>query len=351
MDTLTHALSGALVARVTAAPTPGPGALPLGRRVFVGFLAAAFLDLDFVAAYVSPVTYLLHHRGLTHSLLLLPIWAFLLACLCALVWRHDRNWRAYFGVIALGIGAHIAGDWITSFGTMVFAPLSDVRVALSTTFIIDLWFSGIVLAGLAASWLWQRSRAPATVALALLVGYVGAQGVLQQEAVKFGQTFAQAAGLSASRVTALPRPVSPFNWMVLVEEGERYHYSFVNLARRSPLEPRADAGFFARLTAPYLPPDQAVWVRAERYGVGPIAQLAREAWRAPTFEFFRWFADYPVLHSVDAGNPSTCVWFQDLRFFTPGREAWPFRYGLCREENGPWRPFRLEGDRGILAVY
>ena len=52
------------------------------------------------------------------------------------------------------------------------------------------------------------------------------------------------------------------------------------------------------------------------------------AWRQEPFRFFRWFAAYPVLYRVDAGNPSTCVWFQDLRFFTPGRGRWPFRFGI-----------------------
>ena len=71
---------------------------------------------------------------------------------------------------------------------------------------------------------------------------------------------------------------------------------------------------------------------------------AREAWSQPQFAFFRWFAEEPVLLRVDSGNPSTCAWFQDLRFFTPGRDTWPFRYGMCREGDGPWQLFRLYGD-------
>jgi membrane-bound metal-dependent hydrolase YbcI (DUF457 family) len=81
----------------------------------------------------------------------LPAWGILLALLCALVWRTGPRWRAYFGVIAWGIGIHIAGDVITSFGTMIFAPFTDARYALSTTFIIDPWFTSIVLAGLLAA--------------------------------------------------------------------------------------------------------------------------------------------------------------------------------------------------------
>jgi hypothetical protein len=35
---------------------------------------------------------------------------------------------------------------------------------------------------------------------------------------------------------------------------------------------------------------------------------------------------------------STCAWFVDLRFLTPGRETMPFLYGACRDRPGaPWR--------------
>lgn len=351
MDTLTHALSGALIARATAPQAGTPGAIPLGRRIGIGFLAAAFPDLDFIAAYVGDIAYLYHHRGITHSLILLPLWAWLLAWLCASAWRGGPGWRAYFGVLTWAIGIHIAGDWITSFGTMVFAPFSRERYSLSATFIIDLWFSGVILAALAASFMWRSSRAPAFAGLTVLCGYVAFQFVLQQRAVDFGAAYARAAGVSHARVAAMPRPVSPYNWMVTVEDGDRYHYSFVNLARSEPVKLSAGAGLLERLSAQYLPLGQAIWAQAARYGVAPAEMaLAREAWQQPQLEFFRWFAEYPVLYKVEAGNPGACVWFQDLRFLTPGRDAWPFRYGLCREADGPWAAFELV--RGIrIPVY
>ena len=345
MDTLTHALSGALLARATAPRQADAGTLPLGRRIFVGFLAAAAPDLDFVTAYVSPLAYIYYHRGVTHSLVLLPIWSVALAWLFSLLWRRDRDWRAYAGVVALGLGAHIAGDWIMGFGTMVFAPFSDLRVALGMTFIIDLWFTGIILVALAVSAAWRASRVPALAGLAVLVGYVAFQGMLQSRAVEWGETYADGRGLKGANVTAVPRPVSPYNWMVVVRNAGDYHYSFVNLARREPRRIDAAAGFIARLDAHYLPLDRAQWVRASLFPAAePEAALAREAWQHPKFAFFRWFAGYPVLARVETGNPSTCVWFGDLRFLTPGRARWPFRYGMCREATGPWERYELAAD-------
>ncbi len=318
----------------------------------VGAMAAAFPDIDFVAGYVSSVFYLQHHRGITHSFILLPLWAFLIAGVCALIWRRDRSWRAYLAVAAMGVGVHILGDLITSYGTMIFAPFSEARIGWGTTFIIDLWFTGIILAGLIAAWIWRRTRVPAVAGMAALAVYVGWQALLQQEAVAFGRAYAHQTGFHAPRVTAQPRPPIPLNWMVVVEEGERVDYAMVRLSRGEPPSPLlTDAGFLERIAAPYIPLDHAIWVRNLRYGADPRdAAVARAAWQQPEFEFFRWFALHPVLYRIDRGNPPDCVWFHDLRFFTPGRDVSPFRYGMCNEGNDRWRPYRLEAGNMRLPV-
>src|SRR3990170_7446171 len=178
MDTLTHALSGALLARASASKDAPPRSIP--RRVAAGFFAAAAPDLDFVLAFVSPLVYLEQHRGPTHSVLLLPLWALVLSWILAKLLREPRGWRALYGISALALGAHIAGDLITSFGTLIFAPVSDARYAWGTTFIIDLWFTAIILAGLLASLGWRRPRIPAGAAGLVLVSYVGFQALLKE---------------------------------------------------------------------------------------------------------------------------------------------------------------------------
>jgi inner membrane protein len=320
--------------------------------MFIGALAAAFPDIDVVISYVSPLSYLYHHRGVTHSLLLLPLWAALLACIFAAVWRWKPGWRGYFGIAALGLGAHIAGDLITSFGTMIFAPVSDARFGIGTTFIIDLWFTGIILVGLLASAFWRRTRSCAAGALAALVLYVAFQWTLQQRAIDFAEQHARESGLDVARVSAQPRPVSPFNWTVFVEDAAGYRYAHVNLIRETVRpEPTSEAGFVARLDSAYRPLGDAQWIEAHRFAMTERdAALAREAYEHPDFRFFRWFAAYPAVLEIERGNPHDCVWFQDLRFLTPGRVSVPFRYGMCREAGGPWQPYQLVGEEK-LPVY
>src|SRR3977135_2849404 len=107
MDTLTHALSGALMARATAPRDTSPEAL--SRRIAAGFFSCAAPDLDFVYGFAGPVQYVLNHRGPTHSVVLLPLWAFLVAWLLSKILREPGGWRSLYGVSAIGIGAHIAG--------------------------------------------------------------------------------------------------------------------------------------------------------------------------------------------------------------------------------------------------
>jgi len=333
VDTLTHALSGALLARATAPKDAPPHSLP--RRIAAGFFACAAPDLDFVIGFVGPVEYLLTHRGVTHSLILLPAWALLYSWILAKILREPGGWRALYGVTALALVAHIAGDLITSFGTMILAPFSDWRAALGTTFIIDLWFSGIILAGLVFSAVLFRSRAPAVVASVALAGYVGFQYVQKQRALELGGEHARSQGIRESRVTAHPRPVSPFNWTVFVSDEEAHRFAHVNLVRKEPRRYQPGDGFIARIDSPYTPLEQAIWVKRSRYGETDSAMI-RDAWNSQGLGFFRWFADLPAFDGLSDG--STCVWFTDLRFLIPGRETMPFRYRVCRERPGaPWR--------------
>jgi inner membrane protein len=334
VDTLTHALSGALLARATAPKDAPPRSLP--RRIAAGFFACAAPDLDIVMTWFGPVAYLESHRGVTHSLIVLPLWTLLLSWILAKVLREPRGWRALYGVTALGIGLHIAGDVITSYGTMILAPFSDWRAAIGTTFIIDLWFTGIIAAGLIASVALRRSRWPAVAASAVLAAYVGFQYLQKEKAVEFGERYARDQGLRGATVNVQPRPVSPLNWTVFVSDAEAHRFAHVNLARQAPRAYREGDGFVAMLDSAYEPLASAHWEIRSRYGEGETRALAQEAWNSPAMAVYRWFAELPAFEGLGTG--STCAWFIDLRFFTPGRGTLPFRYGACRDTPGsPWR--------------
>lgn len=347
MDTLTHALSGALLARATEPKSPRAGQLPRRTRMWVGFWAAAFPDSDFVLRLIDPLTYLTAHRGITHSVIILPLWALVLAFFFVVLARGKYTWRAFAGVCALGIGVHIAGDVITAFGTMVFAPFSGLRVSLPTTFIIDPYFTAIIVMGLIVSVIWKQTRLPAVLGLGVLAVYVGFQGILHQRAVTAGEAYVQDRKLRNARVQAIPQPFSPFNWMVVVQQNDVYHMAYVNLRRRGiPDPPADDASWWRHIDASYLPVERAIWKRVPRFGDAAEVDLAKQAWHSKTLAAYRRFALFPAVYRINHDGEKRCVWFNDLRFALAGRPM-PFRFGACRSDPGtPWRAYRLLGRDG-----
>ncbi|WP_139209245.1 metal-dependent hydrolase [Aquisalimonas asiatica] len=350
MDTLTHALSGALAGRATAPRQPRPDQLSLRERTWIGFLAAAAPDIDIVFTLFGHVTYLENHRGITHSLLLMPLWAWLLAALCAVALGRRYTWRAYYGVILLGIFIHILGDLITSYGTQILAPFSNWAPGFNTTFIIDPWFSGVLLAGLVASLYW-RPRVGAALGLAAVTALVLFQYTQYRTAVGVADGWARAQGYSQYTAEAYPQPWSAFNWKLVVDHGDVYDMARVNLRRDTvPADPGDDAGLLRRLWAAYPPVEDAVWERFARFGDETVEPLAREVWAQDEMAFFHWFASYPALRQVDQRNGDQCVVFEDLRFRLEGMDS-PFRYGMCRgSADDGWALYRMldNGERHPL---
>lgn len=348
MDPLTHTLSGALLARATtplAAQTHSEQiALPLRLQVAAGFAAAAFPDVDLVLRLIDTLTYLNWHQGPTHSLVLLPLWAWLLAWLFSWLSRGRYAWQLFYRPACFGSAIHIVGDLITSYGLMLFAPLSTERFSLPLVFVIDPWFSLIIIAGLIASWRYPRQRIPAIVALVGLCGYVVFLWTLQQQAIAIATRHADAHAMPHTHINVLPQPLSPFHWKIIIRNEETYHLADVDL-RQSTHQPQKQAiWLLPKMAAAYRPVAENNWQIQRQFGDDPMnTALIREAWLDPAFEPFRAFAQFPVLERIDKSEQVLCGWFYDLRFKFP--ELPPsFRYGVCRQNDQfNWEMVRQRG--------
>lgn len=335
MDNLTHTLSGLITARLVPARE-----LPLRTRYIAGALAANFPDLDIVLAPISSELYLMHHRGETHSLLMLPLWALLLSWAFARMFKSPGGWRDFYGLTTVVLLVHIFGDWITGYGTQLFAPFTRETYSLGTTFIIDPLLTLVLLLGFAGS-LWKKtSLRPAQLSSLAVAIWIGTQFYWKQQALDIGQAYAQSQGWHDARISAEPRPLAPFNWTVIIREPEHYHYAHLKLNATAQQAAPADANWLMRALASFQPPQLANWQTVAKFGNGLDNTLARDIWARPEFAFFRWFASAPVLYRIDHHPHGACVWFEDLRFATPGRES-PFRFGLCGPE---WKSYRLSRD-------
>jgi len=335
MDTLTHALSGAVIGMATARS----GSAELPRRALWGALFAAFPDSDVVMVlFTDYFTYLNEHRGYTHSIIMLPLWAALLGWTGALPWRAGwrARWRDMALLAAAALAAHILGDLITSYGTKVFKPVYDAPLAFPITFIIDPFFTFILLAGTIAA-LWKRKALYAGVSGGVLVAYLVLQVFAQQWATDIARQHAQSINAPNAPVIAFPQPLSPFNWKLVIVENENYHRAYVNLLED---EPRAPAGRndnpFKHIRSAYQPADALQWKTTSRWPREPAhRQVALEAWSQDAFEGFREFALLPYVTTMRGDSNSVCTWFTDLRFTLQGVPP-PFEYAMCRGGDGSW---------------
>src|SRR5713226_827729 len=192
MDTITHGIAGALIGK----------AVFRGEELFAGhamnrgrlttwslMIGAIFPDSDVLRDIFSHDRLLIvtWHRSITHSLVLLPLWALLLASLThwfarSKDWRvpaavlrskvfgrgiivgmigrwlaRKKEWQTptlaeLAGIYAVGILSHILLDLVTTFGTIIWSPLKWSRPAWDLIFIVDFTFTGILLIPQLLAW-------------------------------------------------------------------------------------------------------------------------------------------------------------------------------------------------------
>ncbi|MGC1414798.1 MAG: metal-dependent hydrolase [Candidatus Acidiferrum sp.] len=165
MDTITHGIAGALIAKAAFRGEDMFVSRPMNRARIVTWslmLGAIFPDSDMFREFFSsnPMLILTWHRSITHSLVCMPFFALALAALT----RWFARWRkwdapsllALTGIYAVGILSHIFLDLATSFGTMIWSPLRWSRPAWDLLFIIDITFTALLLCPQILAWVYRQ---------------------------------------------------------------------------------------------------------------------------------------------------------------------------------------------------
>jgi inner membrane protein len=175
MDPITHGIAGALLGKAYFADRKGAvssfedrtgrKAIVTDRKgrvaIFAATLGAVFPDIDVIAEIISrdPLAIVKYHRGITHSFVGLPFFAALLAWLTRWIARRrgieTPSWVMLTLIYGIGIASHIVLDGMTSFGTRMWTPISQQRVAWDLLFIIDFSFTALVLLPQIAAWIYS----------------------------------------------------------------------------------------------------------------------------------------------------------------------------------------------------
>lgn len=265
-------------------------------------------DADYILTFISDTIYLQYHRGITHSILMLPLWTWLIYALLAKTRSAIPAW-----LIAAAIALHIGLDLITSFGTMILAPLSDWRATLDLIFIIDPLFTACLLSPLLLAVIWKKhTRALAMVSFVLMCAYLGLTLIMHHSAIKLAQENQP----SARQVNALPMPFSPFRWQLIASYPDYYSRAAVDFLPDFPgstlLFPDS---FVHKFSGNVQPPTQLAWRQF------PAMRAQPDIKGLPGIAFYSWFARFPILLEH---RPEQWI-FGDLRFGAGSNPDSPFR--------------------------
>ena len=376
MDTITHGIVGALAGKALFAGRDVPTgsakggtyhalSSPAARAAIVACtLGAMFPDIDIFAGPLArnPLAIMEWHRNITHSAVMLPLWALVLAALfiplARLIKWKSPPYLTLFVIFAVGIATHIFLDVVTNFGTMVWSPLRYSRAAWDWIFIIDLTLTAIALVPQLAAWCYREPaqfwRRAIGVWAALTAGAFGAY--LFASSAGYGFPIADAGVVSSLFAIIIFLPAvqgAGFQWTRAswCRAGLTILCVYIGLAAAAHHKALADVEHFAAeqhlqvesLAALPLPPTLTHWVglvntadgvwRATFHEPGGVIEstnlysdaeslpFMKEAMKLRDVQTYLWFARFPVWRVVHPEGAATAVDITDVRFF---REGDPF---------------------------
>ncbi|KGY07794.1 metal-dependent hydrolase [Vibrio sinaloensis] len=225
MDPLTQGLVGAAF----------PQSVGKKQHVIVagalGMLSGMAPDLDvLIRSSQDPLLYLQYHRQFTHSLLFIPIGSML--CAVVLYPLFAKRFGLSFGqswlYCALGFSTHALLDACTSYGTQLFWPLSQQRVAWSNVSVVDPMFTLPVLI-LVALAVWRRSPVFARAAFVWALVYLSLGGIQKQRVEQVAWQLATERQHSPIRLAAKPSFANLLLWKVVYETDDEFYVDAIRV--------------------------------------------------------------------------------------------------------------------------
>ena len=231
MDSITQFTLGAAVGQVVLSKRMGRSATLLGG------LAGTIPDLDSLfLRHADMVTRLVHHRGLSHSLLFCALAPLLLALACRLIAaltvnKHQQHnhiaWTRWYVFWFLAFFTHMLIDAFTSWGTQVFWPSSH-KVALNSIYIIDPLYTIPLLIGVLTT-LTNKQLKPVCIGLGISSLYLC---TLLGIKVFVGHQFEKGLSQQGIRYTSYITKPTPFNgilWSITADAGDHYVYGYYSI--------------------------------------------------------------------------------------------------------------------------
>ncbi|MCK5922886.1 MAG: metal-dependent hydrolase, partial [Methylococcales bacterium] len=231
--------------------------------------AGTLPDLDVLIHFPGdPLMTLFFHRHFTHALIMIPI----LAALCLLPFWHwiKHNKKAYYICALAGVGTHALLDATTTYGTLLFWPFTNYRVAWDFMPIIDPIYTIPLMIGAVLAHRKQTPR-PAQIAFALTTLYIAVGAHQHDRALKLQAEVAGERGHNIERSRVTPTLANILLWRSVYQHEGQFHADALLL--RPWGENEVDQG------------ESTPLLNEEEF----LSQLT--PYTLERYEIFRWFAD------------------------------------------------------------
>ena len=228
MDSLTQLTFGAACGEAVLGKKVG------GKALLWGAVLGTLPDLDVFIPLGGPVNDFVYHRGFSHSLLLLALFAPLAAWLITKVHPSTkRYYRRWLLLSFLVLEASVVLDLLTIYGTQIFWPFDTTPHAIPILFIIDPLFTLPVLSGVLAALVLKRDTPTGhrlnTIGLTIsLVYLVWAFGVGEFVERRVTAKLARQ-NVSYSQLICSPAPFNTLLWRVLGIEKNSYFETYFSI--------------------------------------------------------------------------------------------------------------------------
>ena len=292
-------------------------------RLGAGALGAAFPHSDVFLKFFGRDVYEAYSYGITWSLFLAPLYAFILAYV--LGYFSKRTWQTFYPITAGALILSILLSMLTYSELKPLSPILNWHVSIGLFYPLDLallFFCGVTL--LLGYFFRGVHRDIGRLGLIVIFCYVGASITFYKKVEGFAEDYAEAFHLKVEKIHVMPQPISPMNWRVIVEtKGARLHDTFVNISRKEEKVVDDTATRAARIDALYKPTDKAVWRIYRRYGRHKSdVRLAKSAWMSmqKSGDQFARMARFAIFQSAYNYNDYNCAKFLDLRLQGSRRE-------------------------------
>ena len=279
MDPLSQGVIGAVAAQQAS------NKKHLIIATLLGFFTGMSADLDiFFRSSNDPLFYLEYHRQFTHSLLFIPIGSLI----CSIVFyflflqKKDITFKQTYFYSFLGYATHGFLDSSTTYGTQLFWPFTNDRVAWNMISIIDPLFT-LPLLFLIFFAAIRRKKLLSHLALTWVFLYLSISLIQKDRAVTVGAELAKTRGHNLISVVAKPSFANLIVWKTIYETNENYYIDAVRLG----LEQKIIEGLaIDKLNVKYSFP----W-------------LDEESQQAKDIERFRWFSNgYIALSKLNSNQ-------------------------------------------------